>query len=303
MKEDLVQGWVTRIQSGFYTVHSRHGSTVCKIRGRLKRTQALTDFIAVGDRVDFKLLADGSGVIEKIQDRKSALVRRDPRPNMVYQQILLANPDQVVIVFACAQPEPHLKMLDRFLVIAEKQHLPVIIVANKIDLVGINAARRTFGLYAKLGYTLLYASVSENTGISALKGRLRNKISAFTGPSGVGKTSLLNVIQPELGLHVREVNPVTEKGKHTTNVREMFPLDEGGFIADLPGLRSLALWDTQPEELDGYFPEIRPLVQYCQFSNCTHQHEPGCAIIKAVEDGRIHPGRYESYVRMRNSAS
>jgi ribosome biogenesis GTPase len=301
MKETPEQGWVTRIQSGFYTVHSKHGNTICNIRGKLKRTQALTDFIAVGDRVDFIHLQDGSGVIEKIHERKSALVRRDPRPKETYKQILLANPDQVVIVFACAQPEPHLRMLDRFLVVTEKQQLPVIIVANKIDLVGKNAARKIFGLYPKLGYTVLYTSVSENIGIRMLKDRLKNKISALAGPSGVGKTSLLNEIQPGLGLHVREVNPVTEKGKHTTNVREMFPLEGGGFIADLPGLRSLALWDTQPEELDGYFPEIRPLVQDCQFSDCTHQHEPGCAVIKAVQEGTIHPSRYESYLRMRNS--
>jgi len=123
----------------------------------------------------------------------------------------------------------------------------------------------------------------------------------LTGPSGVGKSSLLNAIQPGLGLKIREVNPVTEKGTHTTAVREMFLLDGGGFVADLPGLRSLALWDTQLEELDGYFPEIRPLVAQCQFSNCTHEHEPGCAVIKAVAAGKVSRSRYESYLRMRNS--
>lgn len=299
--ESQETGWVTRIQSGFYTVHFDMGTIICSIRGKLKKTKEPTDFIAVGDEVDFIHLPDGSGMIENIHERKSALARQDPRPHEIYRQILLANPDQVVIVFACASPEPHLRMLDRFLVVAEKQGLPVLIVANKIDLTGKAAAKKIFGIYPALGYPVIYTSAAKKAGIKELNTSLKGRISAFAGPSGVGKSSLLNAIQPDLGLQIREVNPVTEKGKHTTNVREMFPLDEGGFVADLPGIRSLALWDTQPEELDGYFPEIRPLVQYCQFSDCTHQHEPGCAVIRAVEEGRINLSRYESYLRMRNS--
>lgn len=292
---------MTRIQSGFYTVYCNGQTVVCSIRGKLKKTKEATDFIAVGDEVDFIRLPDGSGMIEKIHERKTALARQDPRPHEVYRQILLANPDQVVAVFACAKPEPHLRMLDRFLVVAEKQGLPVLVVANKIDLVGKAAAKKIFGIYPGLGYPVIYTSAEKKVGLKELKANLKGKISALAGPSGVGKSSLLNAIQPELGLHIREVNPVTEKGKHTTNVREMFPLDEGGFVADLPGIRSLALWDTQPEELDGYFPEIRPLVQHCQFSDCTHTHEPGCAVLRAVEECKIHPSRYESYLRMRNS--
>ncbi len=297
---ELLRGWVTRLQSGFYTVSTETGAVTCSLRGRLKRQHEKIDFIAVGDRVMIQRLGGGGGVIEEIEPRRSALVRRDPRPKEVYQQVLLANPDQVVIVFACAQPEPHLRMLDRFLVICEKQKLPALIVVNKVDLLGEEAARQIFGMYPGLGYPIIFTSAKSEIGIAILKQKLAGKISALAGPSGVGKTSLLNAIHPGLGLEVREVNASTTKGKHTTIVREMFPANDGGFVADLPGLRTLALWDTQPEELDGYFPEIASLVSQCQFNDCSHDHEPGCAVIQAVENGKIFSSRYESYLRMRS---
>ncbi len=298
-KEQWIPGWVTRLQSGFYTVSTGTGTVTCSLRGKLKRQTENIDFIAVGDHVQIQHFADGSGVIEKIEERRSALVRQDPRPKEVYQQVLLANPDQVVIVFACAQPEPHLRMLDRFLVICEKQRLPPLIVANKADLTGETAARKTFEIYPGLGYKVVVTSAKTGIGLDELKHALGKRISALAGPSGVGKTSLLNALQPGLGLEVREVKAATSKGKHTTIVREMFPLSDGGFVADLPGLRSLTLWDTQPEELDGYFPEIAAHVQECQFNNCSHSHEPGCAVRKAVEDNRISSSRYDSYLKMR----
>jgi len=296
---DLVPGWVVHLSSGFYTVQTPQGQVVCQLRGRLKRLRAEGDVIAVGDRVQIRLLPDGSGVIEAIEPRHSALIRLDPRPRGVYRQILLANIDQIVLVFACAEPAPRLRMLDRFLVIAEKQSIPPVIVANKVDLVGMEQAEALFGVYRQIGYSVLYTSVKTRLGIDALSEQLRGKISGLAGPSGVGKSSLLNAIQPELGLAVREVSEQTSKGRHTTVVRQMFPLAMGGYVADLPGLKALALWDTQPEELDGYFPELRDLVADCQFSDCTHLHEPGCAVRAAVQSGRVHPRRYESYLRMR----
>jgi ribosome biogenesis GTPase len=190
-------------------------------------------------------------------------------------------------------------MLDRFLVIAEKEHIPAIIVANKIDLTGLERAQGIFGHYVVIGYPVLYTSVKEKRGLDQLEGQLAGKLSGLAGPSGAGKSSLLNAIQPGLGQAVREVSAAVQKGRHTTVVRQLFPLDDGGYVADTPGLRSVALWDTEPEELDGYFPELAPLVAKCQFSDCTHVSEPGCAVRAAVETGEVDAARYESYLRLR----
>lgn len=272
---------------------------ICHLRGRLKRGPRLGDVAAVGDWVRIDLVADGKGMIEEIEPRQRILSRLAPTPRGDYQQIIIANPDQAVFVFACAQPAPRLGMLDRFLVIAEKQGIPALIVANKVDLVGMDRARDLFDYYQPLGYPLVYTSVRENKGIDALQEFLRGKLSVLAGPSGVGKSSLLNATQPGLGLAVREVSHRTNKGRHTTVVRQMFPLAEGGYVADTPGLKALALWDMAPEEVDGYFPELRSLVAECQFSNCTHLHEPGCAVREAVERGDVHPVRYAAYIRIR----
>ena len=291
------RGLIVKAQSGFFTVKTEEGSVVCQLRGKLKQGKATGDIAALGDKVRITILDDGSGVIEEVEERKQAITRLDPRPQGEYQQILLANPDQAVFVFACAHPNPKLKMLDRFLVIAEKQRIPAVIVANKIDLV--DDAKNIFSLYEAIGYHVVYTSAKNGNGLDKLKKILAGKLSAFAGPSGAGKSSLLNAIQPGLGLAVNEVSTAMNKGKHTTVTRELFALDGGGYVADTPGWKSLALWDTTPEEMDAYFPELRDLVQHCQFSDCTHIHEPGCAVVKAVEDGSVFRERYESYLRLR----
>ena len=296
--EQSLQGLIIKAQSGFFTVKTGQGFVICQLRGKLKQGKAIGDLASIGDTVWVTLLTDGSGVIEEVEERKRAIVRLDPRPQGDYQQVLLANPDQAVFVFACAHPSPRLKMLDRFLVIAEKQTIPAVIIANKIDLV--EDAKKIFGLYESIGYPVLYTSTKTGAGIEDLKSILSGKISAFAGPSGAGKSSLLNAMQPGLGLAVNEISKVMDKGKHTTVTRELFPLEGGGYLADTPGWKSLALWDTEPEELDGYFPELRELVQHCQFNDCTHTHEPGCAVRRALEEGKIHPERYESYLRLRS---
>jgi ribosome biogenesis GTPase / thiamine phosphate phosphatase len=296
-REEIKQGLIVKAQSGFFWVETGEDVFVCQLRGKLKKGRAKGDIAALGDRVEITLLDDGSGVVEKVRERKQALVRLDPRPQGVYQQVLLANADQAVFVFACAHPNPRLKMLDRFLVIAEKQKIPVIIVANKIDLV--ESPQEIFGLYETIGYRVLYTSVKTRAGLDALWNALRGKVSALAGPSGVGKSSLLNALQPGLGLAVNEISASLNKGRHTTVTRQMFPLEGGGYVADTPGWKSLALWDTEPEEVDAYFPELRDLVPHCQFSDCTHIHEPGCAVRAALDEGKIHPERYESYLRLR----
>ena len=295
--QNLQTGLIIKTQSGFFTVETGQGFIVCQLRGKLKQGRAKGDIAALGDRVHITVLEDGSGVIEEIEDRKQAISRVDPRPGGAYQQVLLANPDQALFVFACAQPTPKLKMLDRYLVIAEKQRIPTVIIANKIDLV--QDARSIFGLYESIGYRVLYTSAKTGHGLNELKETLSQKISALAGPSGAGKSSLLNAIQPGLGLAVNEVSAAVNKGKHTTVTRQLFALEGGGYVADTPGWKSLALWDTTPEEMDAYFPELRELVQHCQFSDCTHLHEPGCAVRHALDEGTIHPERYESYLRLR----
>ncbi|HEY58928.1 MAG TPA: ribosome small subunit-dependent GTPase A [Anaerolineae bacterium] len=300
---NLERGLVVRSQAGFYAVHpegkAEHEPIMCRLRGKLKRGPRRGDLVAVGDWVQFRRLPDGTGLIEKIEPRQRALSRMAPGPRGEYEQVIIANPDQVVFVFACANPQPKLRMLDRFLVVAEKQEIPALIVANKVDLVPMEQAQALFARYAEIGYPVLYTSVVTGQGLEDLKARLQQKISALAGPSGVGKSSLLNAIQPGLGLVVREVSRATGEGRHTTVVREMFPLEGGGYVADTPGLKAFSLWDVEPEELDAYFPEMRDLVAECEFSDCTHIHEPGCAVRRAVEEGRIHPERYQSYVRLR----
>jgi ribosome biogenesis GTPase / thiamine phosphate phosphatase len=292
-----IRGLIVKAQSGFFTVETGEGFIVCQLRGKLKKGRATGDIAAIGDRVRIIVSADGSGAIEEVEERRRAIVRLDPRPQGDYQQVLLANPDQAVFVFACAHPRPRLRMLDRFLVIAEKQKIPAIIVGNKVDLV--EDPQKIFGLYEAIGYRVLYTSTRTHAGVEELRLVLTGKVSAFAGPSGAGKSSLLNVMQPGLGLAVSEISRAVNKGKHTTVTRQLFPVEGGGYVADTPGWKSLALWDTEPEEIDAYFPELRELVQHCQFSDCTHIHEPGCAVRRALAEGTIHPERYESYLRLR----
>jgi ribosome biogenesis GTPase len=299
VSETWLRGRVIRKQSGFFTVKTDQGVYTCKIRGRLKQGRKLGDIVAVGDWVKISPQDEEKGMIEEVEDRKCMIYRMDPRPQGEYQQIIIANPDQAVFVFAIAEPEPRLRMLDRFLVVAEKEMVPSIIVVNKVDLTGLEAARDVYQRYEKIGYPVIYTSVREERGIDRLAEILVGKVSLLAGPSGAGKSSLLNAIQPGLGLEVQKVSHSTQKGKHTTVVRQLFPLERGGYVADTPGLKALDLWDTHPEEVDGYFPELRALVPHCRFSDCTHLHEPGCAVKEALEKGDIHPERYESYVRMR----
>ncbi|HLA07199.1 MAG TPA: ribosome small subunit-dependent GTPase A, partial [Anaerolineales bacterium] len=194
MSETTYEGLIIKAQSGFFTVDTGQRFVLCQLRGKLKRGRAMGDIAALGDKVQITVGADGSGAIEEVEERKQAIVRLDPRPQGQYQQVLLANADQAVFVFACAHPNPKLRMLDRFLVIAEKQRVPAVIVANKIDLV--ENAKEIFRLYEPLGYRVIYTSTKTGAGVDELHNTLKNKISALAGPSGAGKSSLLNQIQP-----------------------------------------------------------------------------------------------------------
>ncbi|MBX3057691.1 MAG: ribosome small subunit-dependent GTPase A [Anaerolineae bacterium] len=299
-----LNGRVIKAISGFFTVETDNGEIVAQLPGRLKKEWQESSIVAVGDWVSVSLNPDGTGTIEEVAERKSVLSRsrpsaRDRELSSDQEQVLVANVDQVVFVFAVKDPFPSLRKLDRFLVVAEMNELTAVICANKVDLVKPEKAHELFDVYARIGYQVIYTSVKTGEGIEVLRDCLRGKISVLAGSSGVGKSSLLNAIQPGLGLKVSEVSTYSGKGTHTTRFAQLLALDGGGYVADTPGIRGLALYDLEPSEVDAYFREIAPFVADCRFSDCSHHHEPGCAVRTAVQRGDISPQRYESYLRLR----
>lgn len=295
---ELLPGLVLRARAGFYDVDTERGVLNARSRGRLKQELGGGELIAIGERVQVSVSEGEPAMIESVEPRIRSLSRHNP-DRRAGEQVLIANPDQAVFVFACADPDPNFRMLDRMLVSTEEQEIPAVICANKIDLVVSADARREFGEYQDIGYAVYYTSAKTGRGVPKLRRALRDRLSVLAGPSGAGKSSLLNAIQPGLGLRTGEISDATGKGIHTTVYPHLLALDVGGYVADTPGLKAFALWDIEAEELDGYFPEFRPLVSECAFSDCTHTHEPECAIKAAVQHGRISPERYDSYLRIR----
>ena len=285
-------------RGGTYDVQLDDGSVVeATLRGRLKLERRTGDRVVAGDRVHVLGSVDDGSTIEAVDQRTSEIARRAPGRGDRRAKIIVANIDQIAIVFAVARPHPNLHLLDRFLVLAESNDLPALVIANKIDLMEADA-QSVFGIYVDLGYPVLYTSVEQHRGIEDLRTHLRNRITVFTGPSGVGKSSLLNAMQPGIGLRVAAQDD--GRGRHTTVSARLVPLDVGGFVADTPGLRELSLWDVDVDTLVHYFPEFRARQAQCRFGNtCTHTHEPGCAVVSALEAGEIVKSRYESYVSMR----
>jgi len=312
MTDDLAVGRVIKCQSSFYTIVTEAGERiVARIRGRLKKERQETTIVAIGDRVRYQTVPEGTHIIEEVLERKRALSRLKPLASgrgtrrwdrqgylREREQVLIANPDQVVFVLACAQPEPNLRLLDRLLVGAERQAIPSLICLNKVDLVDQAEVKAKFDIYAEIGYRVLYTSAVTGQGIDQLRDHLQDRISALVGPSGVGKSSLLNALEPELGKRVKAVSQATGKGRHATRVAELVELEVGGWVADTPGIRALALFDLDPEEIDAYYPDIAPYVPDCQFSDCSHTVDPGCAVIAALEEGKIDEHRYESYIKL-----
>lgn len=316
-----VKGLVIKAHSGFFTVQAEDGAEyVCQTAGRLKKGRHVEDAVAIGDRVEVEAVkSDGfsNGRILSVEARRHSLSRLDPiisqKEKLERRQVIVANVDVVGFVFSCAHPDFHSRMLDRYLVGAEAQGLQAVIVANKVDLVGLTRAREMFADYERIGYRLIYTSVSgshqgglnvpKGLGIEDLRRELHGKLSVLTGKSGVGKSSLLNALRPGLALDVGEVSQMWRKGKHTTVVPELVRMDGESWIADTPGLRAYAIWDVQAEELDAYYREMAPLVRHCAFNDCTHTHEQGCAVAAAVERGAVSRDRYESYCRLREELS
>ena len=291
-----MQGIVLRGTGGVWQVRTETGETVpASLRGRLK--QAETEKLAVGDDVVVERVErDDAWTIVEMLPRRSKLARREPGGGP-RERVVVANIDQVVVVFAVAEPEPHVRMLDRFLVIAEANDLLSRIVVNKVELA--SDARGRFALYERIGYPVHYTSVKRGDGLAELRDALIDRVSALTGPSGVGKSSLLNAMFPGLNLRVGEISRSVMKGRHTTVGADLHPLPDGGYVVDTPGLREVGVWGLEVGELDRCFPEMRPLLEQCRFGDCTHRVEPGCAVLEGVASGQVSRERYESYLKLR----
>ena len=258
--------------------------------------------LAVGDHVSLEQdSASETWAIAEILPRRSRLARRAPGGGRG-ERVVAANVDQVVVVFAAANPEPHPRMLDRFLVIAEANGLAARVVINKVELVGgADAARARWVDYERAGYPVHYTSVKRTEGLDTLHAALTGVVSVLTGPSGVGKSSLLNAMFTGLDLRVGEISESVNKGRHTTVGGYLHPLPglDGGYVADTPGLREVGMWALSPTELDVCFPELRPFLQGCRFADCRHSVEPDCAVRGAVARGDVSVARYESFIKLR----
>jgi ribosome biogenesis GTPase / thiamine phosphate phosphatase len=299
----ISRGLVLRARSGFYTIATDEGDLVeARLRGRVKKERQASDLAVIGDRVEVERLADGTGAIASVEPRERRFSRRQPGPRGTWREdVMVANPDLVTLVFSVDRPPPNPRLVDRFLVVAEYNEVPSLIVANKVDLLGQEAASAIFGPYERIGYQVIYASAKAAIGLEALRGRLAGRLSIITGPSGVGKSTLLNALQPGLQLATGEVSSAEEgKGKHTTTHAELLRLEgpEGGYVADTPGIRELGLWQIPSTELAWCFPEFREHLGDCAFNDCTHLHEPRCGLRAAVASGAVSEDRYDSYRRL-----
>ena len=272
----------------------------CRMKGKF-RISAIktTNPVAVGDQVNVELEADqDTGLITAIYPRKNYLIRRSI--NLSKQaQIIAANLDQAFLIVTLASPRTSLGFIDRFLVTAEAYNIPAVLVFNKLDLYsedGLEILAAYQAIYQRIGYPCYSTSAIKGTHINQIKDLLKNRTTLITGHSGVGKSTLINVLLPGFGLRTGHISDWSDKGKHTTTFAEMFPLPFGGYLVDTPGIRELGVIDIEKQELGHFFPEIRQRMNQCKFHNCRHIHEPGCAVLEALEQGNMEPSRYESYL-------
>jgi len=290
------RGRVLRVQGLVSTVMEDDGTTRQCATRRLLKTLSTDQrhVVAAGDIVWVRPEGESEGIIERVEARSGVLCRTSRKR----QQLLVTNVDQMLIVASAAQPRLKPNLLGRYLVTAERAGIEPIICINKVDLVDRADLQPTVGVYSQLGYRVLLLSATEGWGVSHLRSQLAERETAVTGQSGVGKSSLLNAVQPGLKLRVQSVSGKTEKGTHTTSTAELIPLAGGGFVVDTPGIRQFQLWDVIPEEVAGFFRDLRPYVSSCRYPDCTHTHEEPCAVKDAVADGYIDVRRYESYLQI-----
>jgi ribosome biogenesis GTPase len=296
-----MEGLITKSTGSWYQIQTKDGRKFdCRIKG-IFRTKGITTTnpIAVGDIVDFDLEPEQeTGVITKLYPRKNYIIRKSI--NLSKQaQIIAANLDQALLVVTLASPRTSLGFIDRFLVTAEAYDIPAALVFNKLDLFsdeGLDILADYKAVYENIGYRCYNVSALQGTNIDEVADVIKDKMTLFSGHSGVGKSSLINALLPDLKLRTTEISEWHDKGMHTTTFAEMFELPQGGYIIDTPGIRELGVIDIEKNELSHFFPEMRALLNQCRFNSCRHINEPGCAVIKAVEEGGIELSRYESYL-------
>jgi ribosome biogenesis GTPase / thiamine phosphate phosphatase len=289
-----LRGRVLRVHGLQSHVQEEKGGNLYRCATRRLLKSLSTDqrhVVVAGDQVVFRPENDDEGFIERIEPRHGIL----SRTSKGRQHVIVANVDQLLIVASAAEPTLKPNLIDRFLVTAEKARIRPIICINKIDLVYAADLQPLAGVFGQMGYRVVLLSATTGQGVSQLKQLVRGKQSVVAGQSGVGKSSLLNAIDPDLALRVNSVSVENQKGKHTTTTAQLIALGDGGYIVDTPGIRQFQLWDVIPEEVAGFYRDIRPYVNHCRFPNCTHTHEAECAVKDAVADGRLDARRYESY--------
>ena len=282
-----MQGKIIKGIAGFYYVHvAGSGIYECKAKGIFRKENRKP---LVGDNVEIEVLDE--------RDREGSLVGILPRKNELIRPAV-ANVDQALVVFAAARPDPHLNLLDRFLVMMERKGIPAILCFNKTDIAGDPRIRELAQTYRDCGCRILFTSAKKQENIRQLLGLLQGKTTTVAGPSGVGKSSLINLLQGDVCMETGAISEKIGRGRHTTRHAELIAIDEESYIMDTPGFSSLYTNDFEKEELKQYFPEFHPFEGLCRYSGCDHVHEPGCAVKEAVEAGKIHRSRYENYLEM-----
>lgn len=301
-----MKGTVIKSTGSWYQVLSQNNEVYeCRLKGTFRlKGQKNTNPITVGDHVEIEIEPNThNAVIASLDERKNYIIRK--ATNLSKQtHIIASNIDQAILVVTLAYPRTSTGFIDRFLVTAEAYSIPVIIVFNKADIyesTGIKMVNELAAVYHKAGYKTLLTSAIDNTGLEELRALMKDKVSLISGHSGVGKSTLINALEPALNLKVSEISETHEKGIHTTTFAEMFPLTFGGFIIDTPGIKEFGMVDIKPEELGHFFPEILELMQHCKYNNCLHQNEPGCAVRNAVQENLFDEKRYINYLNILNS--
>jgi ribosome biogenesis GTPase len=301
-----MKGTVIKSTGSWYQVLGEDNEIYeCRLKGTFRlKDQKNTNPITVGDHVEIEIEPNAyKAVITFLEDRKNYIIRKATKLSK-QTHIIASNIDQAILIVTLAYPRTSTGFIDRFLVTAEAYSIPTIIVFNKIDLFegeGMQIVNELASIYQKAGYKTLFTSAFKNIGIGDLKAIMKDKVSLISGHSGVGKSSLINTLEPTLNLKVSEISETHEKGKHTTTFAEMFPLSFGGFVIDTPGIKEFGMVDIKPEELGHFFPEIRELMQFCKYNNCLHQNEPACAVRDAVQENIISEERYINYLNILNS--